>query len=90
MSADEKIRTRCPVCRTPYQVPNRSLGHRARCPKCDSVFRVVVQGLGKPGTGAHPKKPTEDDILGWLMEGDETDDLPPEPRRWQMASAIAR
>lgn len=73
MSTQGKVSTHCPVCNTAYQVPDRSVGHRAHCPKCDSTFRVAVQAIHRP---------TEDDILRWLTEGDERDDLPREPRRW--------
>jgi predicted Zn finger-like uncharacterized protein len=86
MSANEKIKTRCPVCRSAYRVPDSSVGHRARCPKCDSVFRVSLQVVNKPAEPSQPHKPTEEEILGWLTAGDEPDDVPPEPKRWQMAS----
>ena len=112
MSAQTKIQTRCPVCKTAYALPSKSVGHRARCPKCDSVFRVLVPGV-QP-TKAQPQPPPEvtthrpadvaedraaeaahrhrepgrngasdDDIVAWLMEGSERDDVPEQPRRWQ-------
>lgn len=77
MSAQKrKVQTHCPVCRTPYQVPEKAVGHRAKCPKCDSTFRVAAP---------KPKLPTEDDILRWLNESDE-DESTPQPRRWEMPS----
>lgn len=112
MSAQSKIKTRCPVCKAAYAVPNHTVGHRARCPKCDSVFRVLVPGVqpAKPesppapeATAHHPaergerhpsdtaerrprdrsgRAPSDDDIVSWLMEGAERDDVPEQPRRW--------
>ncbi len=136
MSAQMKIKTHCPVCKTAYQVPDSSVGHRARCPKCDSVFRVVIPGVQKPAAEPHrpanagsdhpgngsarppqttPERPrgvtpqppqaterpadrphrsgrapTDDDIVGWLMEGTEKDDLPLEPRWWHAPPEPAR
>ena len=117
MSAQTKIKTRCPVCKAAYAVPNNSVGHRARCPKCDSVFRVLVPGVQpaeaepqpppevtshRPGQVAAPRTPeaaarrhrppgehgaSDDDIVAWLMEGSERDDLPEQPRRWQAPAA---
>lgn len=40
MAAQEKVKTRCPVCQSAYRVPSVTVGHRARCPKCGAVFRV--------------------------------------------------
>ena len=112
MSAQLKIKTRCPVCKAAYAVPNHTVGHRARCPKCDSVFRVLVPGVQpvKPGSPPAPeatahrpderaerhpsdvaerrhrdkngRAPSDDDIVNWLMEGSERDDVPEQPRRW--------
>ena len=117
MSAQMKIKTRCPVCKAAYAVPNNSVGHRARCPKCDSVFRVVVPGVQQPGAQPHlapddmaqsaseaaaartpeitnhrPRErgargASDDDIVAWLMEGSDRDDLPEQPRRWQAPPA---
>jgi predicted Zn finger-like uncharacterized protein len=112
MSAQLKIKTRCPVCKAAYAVPNHTVGHRARCPKCDSVFRVLVPGVqpAKPESPSAPevtaqrpderterhlsdmanrrprdkngRAPSDDDIVSWLMEGSERDDVPEQPRRW--------
>lgn len=99
MAAQGKIKTRCPVCRSAYRVPENSVGHRARCPKCDSVFRVMMPDSLKPGSGpaqagrpearhpAHRPAASDDDVMRWLMDGGEMDELPPEPRRWRKTEA---
>jgi hypothetical protein len=125
MSAQMKVKARCPVCHTAYQLPGSLVGHRARCPKCDSVFRVLVPGASQatekppqtpgsesvrpaesatqtPREGAPPRSddaklrlhrqrgpghPTDDDIVNWLMEGSDADDLPSGPRRWESPPA---
>lgn len=113
MSAQTKIKTRCPVCKAAYAVPHNSVGHRARCPKCDSVFRVVIPGVQQPAKDSartpdavKPRMPeaaarrpaevearrsrsrngdgaSDEDIVAWLMEGSERDDVIEQPRRWQ-------
>lgn len=70
MSAAVNIKTQCPTCWAKYKVNARAFGRRARCPKCQSAFRV----------GEKIRPPTEDDILRWLYEGMEEDDLPVRPR----------
>jgi hypothetical protein len=119
MSAQEKVKIRCPACHGAYHVPQTLVGHRARCPKCKTVFRVSAASASRPDGSPAPVPPsssetpprrksapppypsdnhrsrpsrgsgdrashrvTEDDILRWLSESDDDDDLPPEPRRW--------
>lgn len=38
----------------------------------------------KENNGRHA--PTDDDIVAWLMEGENEDDLPPQPRAWHSSS----
>lgn len=62
----EPIQCVCPKCKANYRVPPSALGHRARCTACASVFQIVER-LRLP--------PSEDDILRWLREAEEHDDL---------------
>jgi len=68
--APNKIWTRCPVCRSKYQVGAEAAGHHARCKKCNTRFRVQE----------YSTHPTEDDILRWLNEGSEESETIPHPR----------
>lgn len=77
MSAQVKIKAKCPLCEAVYKVPRQSLGHRARCVKCKAVFRVKEIPTYQ-ARYHHP--PTEDDILSWLTEDLERDDMPVRPR----------
>jgi len=72
MSGQVKIKTRCPVCHAKYRVPSRSMGHRARCSKCSTTFRVTEL--------KDTLQPTEEDILKWLNEGMDSEDVPARPR----------
>ena len=53
MATKERIKTRCPICRSKYMVPTTLVGHRARCAKCKATFRVAE----------HNHHPTEDAIV---------------------------
>ncbi|HSW44918.1 MAG TPA: hypothetical protein VLM89_05055 [Phycisphaerae bacterium] len=65
-----KIWTRCPVCRSRYQVIPEAIGNIARCKRCQARFRVEE----------HNPHPTEDDILRWLNEATEQEDANPHPK----------
>jgi hypothetical protein len=65
MSLQKSVNTQCPVCKHAYRVKPKVVGHRARCSKCDAVFRVAA--------GFNP--PTEEDILRWLSEADNRDEV---------------
>ena len=65
-----KIWTRCTACRSKYLVIFTAIGHHARCKKCGTSFRVEE----------HNPHPTEDDILRWLNEATEENDVPARPR----------
>ncbi|UCD30314.1 MAG: hypothetical protein JSV03_07560 [Planctomycetota bacterium] len=77
MSANNKIKTRCPVCNAKYRVPVSVAGHRAHCGKCDTTFRVAKLDPPKPESSYIP---TEDDILKWLNEDRDEYDMPVRPR----------
>ena len=70
MDTTEKIRTRCPICRSKYMVPATLIGHHARCAKCKATFLVAE----------HNHHPTEEDILRWLNEDIEEYEFAPRPR----------
>ena len=70
MATKERIKTRCPLCRSKYMVPTTLVGHRARCAKCKATFRVAE----------HNGHPTEDDIVRWLNEGMDEYELANRPR----------
>ncbi len=61
----EPITCRCPTCRARYRVPSSALGRHARCRRCGGSFRVAETFAGPP---------TEDDILRWLREAEESDE----------------
>jgi hypothetical protein len=65
-----KIWTRCPACRCKYLVAVEAVGHHARCRKCQTRFRVEE----------YNPHPTEEDILRWLNEGAEEEEVSPRPR----------
>ena len=65
------------MCEAKYCVPVDAVGHRAHCSKCDSVFRVAQLPASNH---KNPFSPTEDDIIRWLSEGRDKDDLPVRPR----------
>ncbi len=65
-----KIWTRCPVCRSKYQVTAEAVSHHARCKRCGTSFRVEE----------YNPHPTEDDILRWLSEGSEESEYEHYPR----------
>jgi len=77
MSASHTIKTRCPVCQVKYRLPADRLGHRARCRKCRTVFRVAE--LIPPGSNK-PHIPTEAEILAWLNEDVDQEDIAVRPR----------
>jgi len=70
MATTERIKTRCPICRSKYMVPKALIGHRARCTRCKTTFRVAE----------HNHHPTEDDILRWLNEDMEEYEFAKQPR----------
>ena len=70
MATTERIKTRCPICRSKYTVPKALIGHRARCARCKTTFRVAE----------HNHHPTEDDILRWLNEDMEEYEFANRPR----------
>jgi len=65
----DRITCFCPECRASYRVRTSAIGHHARCPACGKTFRVGE----RPRPVSHP--PTEDDILRWLREADDSDDF---------------
>ena len=83
-SANGKIKTRCPVCEAKYRVPVSAVGHKAHCTKCETVFRVTEL---VPDNHKNPYLPTEEDIIRWLSEGGDQDDIPVRPRLVDGATA---
>lgn len=74
------------MCEANYGVSAGAVGHRAHCSKCDSVFRVTEL---IPANHKNPYLPTEEDILRWLSEDRDRDDLPVRPRIVDGATAKA-
>src|SRR5262245_35787621 len=54
----ETFATRCPNCRTAFQVPAAVAGKKIRCKNCQTVFAASADAP-KPGT-AKPAKPAAD------------------------------
>jgi hypothetical protein len=62
----KRITCVCPQCRMSYHVLADATGRRARCGECGMTFRVVEK---------IPPPPTEDDILNWLNEEEDQDEV---------------
>jgi hypothetical protein len=62
----KRITCVCPQCRRSYRVLAKTTGRRARCGVCGMTFRVVTK---------IPPPPTEDDILNWLSEEEDQDEV---------------
>ena len=62
----KRITCVCPQCRRSYRVLAKTTGRRARCGVCGMTFRVVER---------IPPPPTEDDILNWLSEEEDHDEV---------------
>ncbi len=86
MPTKATISAKCPVCGIGYRVPANAAGRRARCAKCRTVFRV--ESLAATPSPPPPARigrrmpvevprhlPTEEDILGWLSEGQDDEGL---------------
>jgi len=77
----KRITCVCPQCRRSYRVSAKTMGHRARCGECGMTFRVVETALPSP---------TEDDILNWLSEEGDQDDVAAEGSRDAPGALTAR
>ncbi len=86
MPTKATISAKCPVCGMSYRVPAGAAGHRARCARCHTVFRVEPPAdtppsppparIGRRMPVEVPRRlPTEEDILGWLSEGQDDEGL---------------
>src|SRR5205085_11908778 len=52
----ETIQTRCPNCRTAFQVPAAVAGKKIRCKNCQPVFTVAAPGSPPPAGGDKPRR----------------------------------
>jgi len=68
--------TTCPTCKSKYRVPEWSVGHSAHCNKCNTRFTIAEYIHRSKGYYPH----TDDEILSWLNEGIDEDDLAARPR----------